>query len=576
MINLKELISVSKAAVSGMAIVFFIAVSAPGQTPATTGQSTIRGRAIYNDSERPARRTRIILFGVDDVNQRRTAITDGRGEFIFKNLPAGQYQILADYAGYTNGGPSIDLKKRKPVAVSLDGTGNSEITLRTERGGAITGKITYPDGEPAVGAQINVLIKQGKQWSHASLVSTGAQTDDRGIYRIYPLPPGEYVVSVIEQSLIVEERDGGSMQTTGNKSITPYYYGDASSYKTATIIQVDLGREVNNINITLADRATYKIAGTVTAGGKPLANTYLRLKPHNDGLGGPTLDTPWGPGVRADKDGNWSFLDIPDGRYDIELDQTADQYRTMRSENAEPKTGRKFVYQRLEVTVAGADLTELEIPLSEGGRISGTIVVEGDKPPTSEMNLFTQPLRNDGTWSIGASTRVNPQTKGLFLIEAVPTGENWILGDLYDRKYYLKSISWNGKDLLREPLNIAELSETKDVRIILSDDKGSLAGQLISAESKKPLVRESFFLASVDEARWTRKDAILLGLTDGLGGFKLSGAPGDYILCVWPASEDRPGLLPLLKACAAAGPRVTLKRGEPSKVAIVVPNQSIK
>ena len=574
--NIEKLISLSKVAVSWMAVVSFIAVSAPAQTRRPTGQSTIRGRAIYADSERPARRTRVMLLGDDDVYEPRTVVTDGRGEFVFKNLPAGQYQLLADYAGYLNGSPTIDLKRRKTVAVSVDGTGNSEIVVRTERGGAITGKITYPDGEPAVGAQINVLIKQGKQWSHAPLASAGAQTDDRGFYRIYPLPPGEYVVSVIEQSLITEERDGGSMQTTGNMSITPYYYGDASSYKTATIVQVDSGREVNNINITLTDRATYKISGTVIASGKPLANAYLRLKPHDEGLGGPTLMIPYGPGVRADKDGNWSFMDVPDGRYDIELDPTPDQYRTMRFENADGKPGRKFVYQRLDVTVAGADLTDLVIPLSEGGRISGTIVVEGDKPLTSEINVYTQPLRNDGSQSLGANSRMDPKSKGMFLIEGVPTGENWILADLWGGKYYVKSITWNGKDLLREPLNIGELSETKDVRIILSDDMGSLAGQLISEENKKPLIRTSFLLASPDEVRWTRRDALVFGRTDGQGVFKLSGAPGDYILCVPTASENRPALNELLKACVAAGPRVTLKRGEPSKMEIVVPNQSTK
>ena len=574
--NIEKLMSLSKVVVSWMAIVSFIAASAPAQTPRSTGQSTIRGKAIYTDTERPARRTRVMLLGDDDVYEPRSVVTDGRGEFVFKNLPAGQYQLLADYAGYLNGTPTIDAKKRKTVAVSVDGTGNSEVTIRAERGGAITGKITYSDGEPAVGAQINVLIKQGTQWSHAPLASAGAQTDDRGIYRIYPLPPGEYVVSVIEQSLITEERDGGSMQTTGNMSITPYYYGDASSYKTATIVQVDSGREVTNINITLTDRATYKISGTVIASGKPLPNAYLRLKPHDEGLGGPTLSSPYGPGVRADKDGNWSYMDVPDGRYDIELDPTADQYLTMRSENAEGKPRRKFVCQRMEVTVAGADLTGLVLALSEGGRISGTIVVEGDKPLARQIMVSAQPLGKDVAQSFASNNVVDPKSKGMFLIEGVPTGENWILADLWGGKYYIKSISWNGKDLLREPLNVGELSETKDVRIILSDDMGWLAGQLVSAEGKKPLIRTLFLLASVDEVRWTRRDALVFGRTDGRGGFKLSGAPGDYILCMLTASENRPGLHELLKGCAATGPRVTFKRGEPSEMEIVVPNQSTK
>src|ERR1700730_9214149 len=137
--NIEKLISLSKVAVSWMAVVSFIAVSAPAQTRRPTGQSTIRGRAIYADSERPARRTRVMLLGDDDVYEPRTVVTDGRGEFVFKNLPAGQYQLLADYAGYLNGSPTIDLKRRKTVAVSVDGTGNSEIVVRTERGGAITG-----------------------------------------------------------------------------------------------------------------------------------------------------------------------------------------------------------------------------------------------------------------------------------------------------------------------------------------------------------------------------------------------------------------------------------------------------
>jgi hypothetical protein len=85
------------------------------------------------------------------------------------------------------GFPRIDSNKRKATEVTVDGTSSAETVVSAERGGVITGKITYPDGEPAVGAQINVFMKEGKRWSHAQFVSSGAQTDDRGIYRIYPL-----------------------------------------------------------------------------------------------------------------------------------------------------------------------------------------------------------------------------------------------------------------------------------------------------------------------------------------------------------------------------------------------------
>ena len=564
-----------RTAIAGLTAIIALAVITVAQTPAPTGKSTIRGRAIYEDTERPVRRARVVLFTLDEPSYpSRTVVTDGRGEFTFRNLASGQYQVLADYPGYVNGFPTIDLKRRKPVPVSVDGTADSQILLRTERGGSITGKITYPDGEPAVGAQINVLIKQGKQWSHAPIVSSGAQTDDRGVYRIYPLPPGEYVVSVIEQSLVIEERGGGQMQTTGNKSLTPYYYGDSSDYKTAKIIQVDSGREVTNINLTLTERATYKIAGTITASGEPLAGAYLRLAPHNEGLGGPTLMIPQGLPTRSDKDGRWSFMDVPDGRYAIELDHNSEQYRIQSPDSDPNKTRPKFVPRRLDVTVAGADVSDLVMPLSEGGKISGSITVEGDKPlPRTTIDVSSE-MSGDSS-GYGTSGRVEPAAKGMFMLEAVAPGDHLLTARTWDGKYFVKSITWDGRDLMRQPLKVEELGEIKGVRIILSDEMGTLSGQLVSGEPKKPLVRTFFLLAPVEEARWTRRDAIIFGRTDGQGAFKLSGAPGEYILCVQAVGEKRPTLMEYLKAaCVSAAPRVTLKRGEQNKLEFVVPIQT--
>lgn len=554
---------------SFLVVIPWIASSLRAQTSAPPGHSTIRGRAIYQDTERPIRRAPVVLLSDEGSSQSRSSVTDGRGEFGFKNLPAGRYHVVVNSPGYLNGFPQIDSNKHKTTEVTVDGTSSAEIVVRAERGGAITGKITYPDGEPAVGAQINVFVKEGKRWSHAQFVSSGAQTDDRGIYRIYPLQPGEYVLSVIEQSLLIEEREGGMMQTVGNKSLNPYFYADASNLKSATVIQVETGREVNNINITLAERATYKVAGTILAGGKPLAGAYLRLGPRDEGLGGPTLMRPYGIPARADKDGQWAFPEVPDGMYEVELDSTSDQFNE-RSPDDGNKTRQKFIRQPLQVTVAGADVSDLVLSLSLGGRISGSIIVEGDKPLPRSLDVFSELLRSDRS-QYTASGRVDAQSKGAFLIEGVAAGDNILKVRVWDGEYYVKSITLNSRDLLRQPLRVTEGSELKDIRIILSADVGRLVGQMISGEDRKPLSGTLFLLVPAEELRWTRMDSFLFLHTDKQGAFKVTGPPGEYILLMQPPRENQIAPLDYVRSHAATGTRVTLKPGEPGNVEVVAP-----
>ena len=554
---------------AGFLIVIGLALAARAvpQTTAPAGHSTIHGRAIYRDTERPIRRARVVLIPAEGMSQSHSSVTDIQGEFTFKNIPAGVYQVVVDSPGNLYGFSQRD-QKGKPTEVTVDGTSSAEILVRAERGGAITGKISYPDGEPVVGAQINVFIKQGKRWSHAPIIPNGSQTDDRGIYRIYSLLPGEYVVSVIEQSLIIEERESGSMQTVGNKSLNPYYYADASNLNSAKVIQVEAGREVNNVNITLAERATYKVAGMIVAGGKPLSGAYLRLEPRDEGLGGPTLDRPYGIPARADKDGQWVFPDVPDGTYEIQLDPTADQFNE-RSQDGGNERRSKFIRQPLRVSVAGGDVSDLILSLSLGGRISGNITVEGDKPLPGSLDVFSTLLRSDRS-EYTASGRVDAQSKGAFLIQGVAAGENTLKVNVWNGGYYAKSITWNSRDLQRQPLKISEGGELKDVRIILSAEVGQLAGHLIS-EDKKPLSGTPLMLVPADETRWTRIDSFLFAYTDKQGAFKVTGPPGEYILLVQPPSENQISPLEYVRTHAPTGTRVTLKTGEPGNVEVVVP-----
>lgn len=527
------------------------------------GRSTVSVRAIYKDTERPMRRAAVQIFSEDLPRVSRQGVTDGRGEFSFKNVTAGQYRVSVGFPGFTNGFAGYD--HRNEVLVDVDGTSSVEVKIRAERAGAITGKITYPDGEPAIGAQVNVFRKSGKRWEHATIVSAGAQSDDRGIYRIYPLPPGEYTIGVIEQSLVIEERDGGTMQTTGNKSLNPYYYGGASNYSTAAVIQIDDGREVNNINVILAERATYKLTGTIAESGMPMAGAYLRLQPYQDGLSGPKLMIPNGLTAQANKDGQWSFSDVPDGNYSVELDQR--ESRLAHYDESKKKPG--LVGQRQLVTVTGADVSGIVISLTEGARVSGSIVVEGDKPLPrgGQVSLLPVTRRMSRDYS-GVSHDL--WAKGQFLIDGVSAGDHFVTVATWDKAYFVKSITWTDRDLLRQPLKLTEGKEVKNVQIVLSRDVGTITAHLVSAEDKKPLGGQWFILVPSDELRWARTDSFIFGYTDKQGAFKVTGAPGEYILVMQRRNVQPDTTIDYIRE-RAAGPRVILKPGEQSDIEIAVP-----
>jgi hypothetical protein len=503
----------------------------------------------------------VTLFSKEGPAEYRHTVTGADGEFSFKNIAAGDYRVVMGFPGHTNGSSWGNLPNRGGVEVSVGESSTADIKVRAERGASITGKVSYPDGEPTVGAQVNVYMKVGNRWSHAPLVAAGAETDDRGIFRIYPLQAGEYIVSVIEQSLVVEERDGGTMETVENKSINPYFYLDASSLKNARIIQVDSGRETNNIDITLAERATYKVSGTITLRGKPLASVALRLNARDEGMSGPTLMRANGISTIADKDGHWTFKDIPDGVYDVVLD-------TMFSDRNQPDFNR-FLASSQQVSVAGGDVLDVVIALTEGGRISGTIVVERNKPLPKSISLYTERIEPNKPRGYGSSSTLELDAKGGFSFTRVPPGEN-TLNIHVDKEYYVKSVTWNDRDLLRQTLKVEEGREVQGVVVVLSQDVGTLSGNIVMAQNKKAVPKASYILLPSDESKWNRQDAMIGGMTDSAGNFRISGAPGDYLMLAIPQGVTTIRSMDDVKKMAPKATRVSLKTTAQSEVEIVV------
>ena len=155
----------------------------------------------------PVRRALVSLaFSMDGANQRQTT-TDEKGGFRFSNLPAGNARLAVSKPGFI----TTHYGARQPgatfgVPVALPEGRTTGVTMKMPRGGVITGTVFGDDGRPMSGAPVRVLRqvvsasgeRSYETYSNSALIAT---TDDRGVYRIFGLPPGNFVVSAQPRAL---------------------------------------------------------------------------------------------------------------------------------------------------------------------------------------------------------------------------------------------------------------------------------------------------------------------------------------------------------------------------------------
>ena len=169
-----------------------------GGTPAKpleTGTGLVYGQAVDGVSTRPVANALVTLMVAGSIPVR--VLTDSDGRYAFRDVPKGGFSITASKPGYSDGaygrlrpnGPSQSLQL-------TDGQRVTDVTLPLWKLGTIAGTVFDDSGEPVVGAPVRVLERTVVAGKRQLQVSASSTTDDRGMYRIGSLVPGEYVVVV--------------------------------------------------------------------------------------------------------------------------------------------------------------------------------------------------------------------------------------------------------------------------------------------------------------------------------------------------------------------------------------------
>jgi protocatechuate 3,4-dioxygenase beta subunit len=177
---------------------------AQAQQPAT-GTGVIAGTVLTEGTGAPGRRARVNLSATE-LRGARTAMTNDDGAFSFASLPAGRYTLSATKAGYVTITYGAKRPGRPGTPIQLaDGQKMQKASLSLPKGAVVTGVVIDEHGEPSPGTQVRVMRAVMRTGEKTYEQSGQDQTDDRGIYRIYGLQPGDYIVNAMPRNANLNE-----------------------------------------------------------------------------------------------------------------------------------------------------------------------------------------------------------------------------------------------------------------------------------------------------------------------------------------------------------------------------------
>ena len=487
---------------------------------------------------------------------RYSAVADANGRFTIKDVTPGQYRLEGDQQGFFDppGNQTIaDVEAGKPANIVVPLLHGATITGRVKNSGGkllpnatVTGyQITYLNGK---------IIPQAR---------SSQTTDDRGEYRMFWLPPGDYVVVADAprypvaglppqlESVPIVAGPGNQPPPTVTLSTPQFmrtFYPQSLTTTDARIVTVKSGDELSGMDITVQKGATYKITGEIHAipssalalpargrGANPNPTAQQRIPGYlglefrdpsvvdmrSTNLGGTVPSagsfflTPAEDGFRA----TFEVRDVLPGEY----------YLVPRVNQSIPAGSGNFTINRIPVDVRDRDLTGLAIELFAGVSITGTLTIDGHAPGNVTTRVALSAVGNPSPTYQGITVRaVIPKADdGAFTIANVPpTRYRLEMGaglppDLYVADVFLSgaSVFDSGIDVGKEPPG--------QLQVMLRSGAGIVEGVVRDGTGKA--VSNATVVVIPPDARRDNRALYKTGTSDATGKFVVRGiAPGGY------------------------------------------------
>jgi hypothetical protein len=214
------------------------------------GTGVIRGRVVRADTGKPLRRVQVRVdeWSTGDLRGPAATITDAEGRYELTQLPTGRYQLKATRGGYVEVAYGLrrPFERGRPLELG-EGAVLQNIDFALPPGAVVTGRVVDEAGEAIAHVSVSLARRGYIDGARRLVAESGGSTDDRGEFRVFGVPPGEYV--------IVARFDATDLGSRDRVRYVPTYYPGTADVREAQRVTVGLGQEVPGITIALA-RAT--------------------------------------------------------------------------------------------------------------------------------------------------------------------------------------------------------------------------------------------------------------------------------------------------------------------------------
>ena len=499
-------------------------VAAAAAQPAG-GKFSLGGLVVNTRTGEPVNRARVHIIGYPAEKPAVTGdrfparqmppssmvFTDASGRFRFEGLVGGNYSIRAEKPQFV---PDGDTSRQMELTASME-----DVRLKLAPLGVITGKVVDQNGEPLRGANVVALSTRIVDGLRQTNTDRNVSTDDRGMYRLWNMQPGKYLIKAAGWSggTILYAGDT-SPQFFADESFAPAYFGGGRSPDSATAILIEAGTEAH-ADVSVKLEPAFKIRGT-------LANFAPRRTVKFELLSGDEDVSAGRVSVNGDT-GRFEVQYVASGSYILRATQD--------------EAGAEF-----PVSVSGVDVNGVTLSLAGGVEVKGAIRVmnrpPGDTPSDGPLrrgirsgcmvNLYPAHGRSGQTYRSrageGDQISVPGVMPGLYRVNPQCFGA------------YVQSVSSGTQDLLANPLLMVPPGEAPPpIEVVAKHGGGRIHGEVASG----PTVKQSHIdVLLVPQFPGSTGPVLVRAYEQGVNGclefYFEALAPGPYIAYAFLDGED--------------------------------------